>query len=179
MAREIWLKASVYSLFFENGEIAPLARCGHYETGPNLVWARPALADDLPELECWAKGIVNSSNTALLELKNGYAPVGRADGTTKVAYGVQIREIRNEMSRDGVILSVPDRACAEKLCYLNTRFPGIRDALADILKANKIKPEYFDARQLGHICALVRKIGRESLCKDVKVPAEIGKRLSE
>ncbi len=40
MAREVWIKADVYGLeTLKDGTLKPVARCGHYETGPEIVWA--------------------------------------------------------------------------------------------------------------------------------------------
>lgn len=173
MAREIWLRAKVYSVIVEKGELRPLARCGLHQTGPNLIWAAPCLALDIESLECWARGIVNSSNTALVELEQGYAPLGRADGPARVEYGMQVRELTNEISRDGAIEFLPERKHAEKMCLLRSKFPGISHDLADILLENGLKPEYLDVRQLNHLATVVRMICRERQCGSVTLPDEI------
>ena len=177
MAREIWLKAKVFSLVLENDGMRPLATCGHHNTGSRLVWARPCMISELPGLECWARGIINSSNTALVELDNGYAPLGKADGPTLVEFGMQVRELRNDMSRDEPIVFLPERKHAEKMCLLHRKFCGLPFDLAEILSQNRLKPEYLDIRQLGHIATVVEMLTRERLCMEIQLPEELIRQL--
>lgn len=157
MAREIWLKADVHGLETgRDGMLKPLARCGHIETGREIVWAPFDSVARLPLLECWAKGIVNSSNNVLVHTNNdSYAPLGKADGSTKTVFGMQIRETRNDFSRDKAVEFLPSRDNAERMCRLRQKFCGHEDDLATILSANGIKPDLLTHKQLVFLANMV------------------------
>lgn len=160
MAREIWIKAEVYGVTTHNdGGLKPLARCGHCETGTELVHSGYDTVNRLHGLECWARGIVNSSNTALVHTQNGsYAPLGKADGPAKTVFGMQVREVRNEFSRDKAIEFVSAKEHAEKMCRLRQRFAGHDDDLAAILACNSLRPETLNLKQLIFLTNMVEAI---------------------
>lgn len=157
MAREIWLKAEAHGLeTLKDGSLRLLARCGHCETGPDLVHAPFDSVNRLHELECWAKGIVNSSNNVLVRTNNdGFAPLGKADGPARTEFGMQIREARNEFSRDNPIEFLPSKENAERMCRLRQKFCGHGEDLAVILAANSIKPDLLSLKQLIFLANMV------------------------
>lgn len=173
MAREIWIKADVYGLISEDEGVKPLARCGLHETGGELIFAPPVIAQELRALECWARGIINSSNTALVEIKDSYAPLGKADGEAHTEFGMQVRGIRNEFSRDHPLEYLSSRSHAEKMCLLKRNFRGTRYNLAEILAHNNMKPEYMDVRKLSHLAALVDAYAMRNIGEVIELPKNI------
>ncbi len=97
MAREVWIKADVYGLeTLKDGTLKPVARCGHYETGPEIVWAVLDAASRLHDLECWAKGIVNSSNNLLVHAcPDGYGKPATIFPATSQSSFCLPRNVRN------------------------------------------------------------------------------------
>lgn len=177
MAREIWLKAKVHGLeTLNDGTLKPLASCGHCETGPEIVWAPFAAVSQLPELECWAKGIVNSSNNVLVHTNNNsYAPLGKADGPAKTVFGMQVREARNDFSRDKAIEFLPTKDNAERMCRLRQKFCGHAEDLATILLANGVKPDLLSHKQLVFVANMVEA----TLLKDFRKEIELDKSVIE
>lgn len=171
MAREVWIKADVYGLeTLKDGTLKPVARCGHYETGPEIVWAVLDAASRLHDLECWAKGIVNSSNNLLVHIcPDGYAPLGKADGPAKPVFGMQIREARNDFSRDKPIEFLPSKECAERMCRLRQKFCGLEDDLSCILITNGIKPDLLTLKQLVFLANMIDA----TLKKEYKSPVTL------
>lgn len=157
MAREVWLKSRVCGLeTLKDGTLKPLAMCAHVATGPELVWAPFDAVSRLHELECWARGIVNSSNNVLVHTANaGYAPLGKADGPARKVFGLQIREARNDFSRDKAIEFLPTKDNAERMCRLQQKFCGQEDNLAKILELNGIKPDFLSLKQLVFLANMV------------------------
>lgn len=177
MAREIWIRAEVYGITTLNdGSLRPLARCGHCETGADLVHSGYDDVNRIHLLECWARGIVNSSNNVLVHTHNGtYAPLGKADGTAKTVYGMQMREIRNDFSRDKPIEFLPSKENAERMCKLNQRYSGHEDSLGEILVCNSIKPDLLTLKQLVFLNNMVEALFRK-ICRE---PIELDKSVSE
>lgn len=171
MAREIFLRARVEGLELHDGIIRPVATCGFHRTGPDIVFSPPVLGDasHVAELECWARGILNSSNTVLVAIPDGYAPLGKGDGPSRVAFGMQFRVARNEMSRDEPVEYLPSREHAEKMCLLARRFRGVSGTLAEILSANGVKPDLLGAKKLAHLSAVIDARASRNVAKRIDI----------
>ena len=137
----------------KDGTLKPVARCGHYGDRPEIVWALLDAASRLHDLECWAKGIVNSSKTFLYILVLMDTPLGKADGPAKPVFGMQIREARNDFSRDKPIEFCLPRECAERMCRLRQKnFAALKMICPCILITNGIKPDLLTLKQLVFSC---------------------------
>lgn len=176
MAREIWIRADAYGIEFdEMGNFRVRATCGLHDLAQgDLLWASFASVSDIPRLECRARGIVNSSNTALVMLKDGsYAPLGRADGKAEIVAGMQFRTIRNEMSRDHGIDFLPSKANAEKWCLLMSRFRGTKGTMMDILAYNHVRFEHLDAKRLAYIYTALSALSLRNVDEMLEIPPDV------
>ncbi len=82
-------------------------------------------------------------------------PLGKADGPAKPVFGMQIREARNDFSRDKPIeFCLPKNVrnvcavCAKKFC-------GLEDDLSCILITNGIKPDLLTLKQLVFLANMI------------------------
>lgn len=116
--KEIWLTASVVSIFTKGSQIALQAACAKHNA-ETIVHSRPFLADKMNTIKCFAKGIINSSGNILICLADGgFAPVGKETGKSRLVHGVSVFSIINDLSRDVPPEYVRSKADAEKLCIL-------------------------------------------------------------
>lgn len=136
MAKDIWIRARISGCRIVNGNFSLEAVCGHHRTTGEIVHASAASLSDLKTLACFAKGMLNSSHNALVQIDGDWAPVGKASIRFDLAHGVGVHKIVNDFSRDGDLEFVKDREDAEKLCLLAQRFPCCPFTLLEIARFN-------------------------------------------
>lgn len=148
MAKNIWIRASIKGCQFASGRLNLDIVCGHHHTIGESVHAHAVGIPDLQTLVCFTKGMLNSSQNALVQIADGWAPIGKLSTRFELRDGVSIRRIINDFSRDGDIESVDSREDAEKLCLLSQRFPCCQLSLLEIAKENNFEVDRISARVL-------------------------------
>lgn len=148
MGKEIWIRANVKGCILAAGRINLEFSCVHHISTAETLHARPHELDALRELVCFTKGMLNSSQNALIQISDGWAPIGKLSTRFELRNGVSVRKIVNDFSRDGDIECVESREDAEKLCLLSQRFPCCRLSLAEIARANDFDIDRISTRAL-------------------------------
>lgn len=148
MAKNIWIRASVTGCQLASGRLNPEISCGHHRATGEAVYSRAANISDLNNLMCFSKGMVNSSQNALVQVEDGWAPIGRLNAKFDLRHGVRVHKIINDFSRDGDIECVESKDDAEKLCLLAQRFPCCQFTLLDIALDNRLDVDRISARSL-------------------------------
>lgn len=148
MAKTIWIRAICRGCAFNAGKLELDASCGHYQASGDLVFSEPVLVHDIGSLLCFAKGMVNSSLNALVQIGDGWGPLGKLTNKMEVRHGVTVKKIVNDFSRDGDIECVESKEDAEKLCLLEQKFPGCQPDILEIAKENAFDIDRISARSL-------------------------------
>lgn len=152
MSKEIWLKAEVSGFSIKGGRLAPIAHCGHHLVEDSMVHAALADVNSAADLECWVKGMVNSSNNILVRGDDGVlAPLGKGDGDTHMRYGMLINTARNEYSRDKSIQYVFSKKEAQRICLLEQRYPGCDFNTAALAEALGFEPARMPDKALSQL----------------------------
>lgn len=148
MAKTIWIQAKLSSCDFSSGHLEMQLVCGHHRAIGDKVCEEPVYAANLDSLICFTAGMINSSLNALVEIRDGWAPLGRITSKFELRHGVGIQRIVNDFSRDGDIECVTSREDAEKLCLLGQRFPNCNFTLQQIAEANSFDIDRMSSRSL-------------------------------
>ena len=113
--------------------------------------------------------------TALVQIKDGWAPLGRVSSKFELRNGVGIQYIINDFSRDGDIECVRTKEDAEKLCLLEQKLPGTNFTLYDAAKFNDFDVDRLSPRSIRALKVALEnrlqhcEIGREQLQFDAKM----------
>lgn len=149
MSKEVWLKADVCGFTLKNGKLVPIAYCGHHPARESMVFSTLADVNAVSSLECWVKGMVNSSNNILVKGDDEVlAPLGKGDGETMTRYGILINTTRNEYSRDKSVQFVHYKKDAQKLCLLEQRYPECKFSTAELAAAIGLDPARMSEKSL-------------------------------
>lgn len=148
MAKDIWIRASVKGCSLSSGRLSLEIVCMHHVSVAETIHANAPDLSALRDLVCFTKGMLNSSQNALIQIASGWAPIGKLSTRFELRNGVSVRRITNDFSRDGDIECVETREDAEKLCLLSQRFPCCLPNLADIAKANGFEVDRISVRAL-------------------------------
>lgn len=148
MAKEIWIKAEIRGCHLLKGQLGMEMGCGNFPAEGEAVHASPVQLRDLPKLCCFVKGMLNSSQSALVRTRETWAPLGRMSARFEMRHGVSVHRIVNEFSRDGDIDCVATRDDAEKLCLLSQKFPCCSRSLLQIAQDNGFDIARLSARGL-------------------------------
>lgn len=148
MAKHIWIRSEIKGCQFAGGRMILEISCGHHHSVAEMVHAHTADLADLPNILCFTRGMINSSQNALVQISDGWAPLGKLSTKFELIHGVTVRKIINDFSRDGDIDAIESREDAEKLCLLSDRFPCCKFSLLEIAKSNKFDIERISARAL-------------------------------
>lgn len=148
MAKEIWINASVRGCQFLSGKMSLDIVCGHHRSTGESVQSHAVSLEELKDALCFTKGMINSSQNALVSIEGGWAPIGRLNPKFELRHGVRVHKIFNDFSRDGDIECVESKDDAEKLCLLSQRFHRCGLSLLDIAKANGLDPQRVSTRVL-------------------------------
>lgn len=148
MAKDIWIRANVKACLLTEGRLNLEFACAHHISVAETLHARAQDLDALRNLVCFTKGMLNSSQNALIQISEGWAPIGKLSSRFELRCGVSVRKIINDFSRDGDIECVEAREDAEKLCLLSQRFPCCKLSLAEIAKGNDFNIDCISARAL-------------------------------
>lgn len=148
MAKNIWIRASFKGCQLVSGRINLEITCGHHNAIGEAIHAHAVTLADIKTLVCFSKGMLNSSQNALVQIADGWAPIGKLSTRFELRYGVSVRRIINDFSRDGDIECVDSKEDAEKLCLLSQRFPCCSLTLMDIAKDNNFDIDRISARAL-------------------------------
>lgn len=148
MAKNIWIRAEVKGCQFISGRLTLDIVCGHHSSIGESLHAHAVNIQGLKSLACFTKGMLNSSQNALVQIADGWAPIGKLSTRFELQHGVSVRKIINDFSRDGDIECVETRDDAEKLCLLSQRFPCCQYSLLEIAKENNFDIDRISARAL-------------------------------
>lgn len=148
MAKNIWIRAEIRGCQFVGGRLILEISCGHHHSTGEAVHAHALTPLDLPNILCFTRGMVNSSQNALVQIADGWAPLGKLSTKFELRYGVTVHKIINDFSRDGDIDAIDAREDAEKLCLLSDRFPCCRLSLLEIARSNRFDIDRISARVL-------------------------------
>ena len=148
MGKDIWIRANVKGCSLAAGKISLEFTCMHHLSVGETLHSRARDLDALKDLLCFTKGMLNSSQNALIQIAEGWAPIGKLSTRFELRHGVSVRKITNDFSRDGDIECVEAREDAEKLCLLAQRFPCCELSLSEIAKINDFDVDRISARAL-------------------------------
>lgn len=137
MAKNIWIRAEIRGCQFVGGRVQLEIICEHHHSTGENVHAHAATITEMPTILCFTRGMVNSSQNALVQIADGWAPLGKLSTKFELRHGVTVHKIINDFSRDGDIDAIDTREDAEKLCLLSERFPCCQLSLLEIAKNNK------------------------------------------
>lgn len=166
--KEAWIQAKVTGICIKGEQIILQAECMHYPAA-EIVASRPFMISDINEIECWAKGIINSSGNILVCLEGGgFAPVGRETGKNKVCEGITVCLASNELSRDIPPNYVRTKTEAEKLCLLHQVLSPNGWTVADIAKASGIDCSRISGYALQTLLrAAMAEVGRREKAQEI------------
>lgn len=148
MAKTIWLRATIKGCHFNAGRLNLDITCGLHAVTGEAVHAHSVHLRELEKVACFIKGMLNSSQNALVPISDGWAPVGKLSSRFEFQHGVSVKRIVNDFSRDGDIECVDTRDDAEKLCLLSQRFASCSADLLAIAEANDFNIEQISVRAL-------------------------------
>lgn len=148
MGKAIWIRASIRGCQFTSGRLSLDIVCGHHATTGEAVHAHARSVRELCAIACFTKGMLNSSQNALVQIEDGWAPIGKLSSHFELRHGVSIRRIVNDFSRDGDIECVTAKEDAEKLCLLSQQFPCCQYSLIQIAEANGLDIDRISSRAL-------------------------------
>lgn len=148
MAKTIWIRAKIKGCNILTGKLEMDVLCGNYNAIGETIHPRPIELSELPNLICYIKGMVNSSQNALVRAGESWGPLGRLSNRFELKHGVAVYQIVNEFSRDGNIDCVSAREDAEKLCLLEQKFPGCQWSLLRISEFNGLHIDRLTAQGL-------------------------------
>lgn len=172
MGKSIWIHASIRGCQFVSGRLNLEIVCGHHSATGEAVHSHAVDLRELKSVACFTKGMINSSQNALVQIADGWAPIGKLSSRFDFRHGVSIRRIINDFSRDGDIECVDSRDDAEKLCLLSQRFPCCSLSLMEIAQANGFNVDRISSRALRSLKNAIdsriekRQIGIEDLKLD-------------
>ncbi len=167
MAKNIWIRARISGCTFAGGKQEMNVICGNFQAIGEAVYALPVNLKDLPSCACFIKGMLNSSQNALVRTFDSWGPLGRLSTRFDYKNGVSVYHITNNFSRDGDLECVTSRDDAEKLCLLSQRFPCCDLDLAQIAVANGLDLDRLSARGLKTLeLAVQNKLRHFALDKD-------------
>ncbi len=167
MAKAIWIRAEIRGCEFISGRLNLDIVCGHHSAVGESVHARAISVQGLKNTVCFTRGMVNSSQNALVQIADGWAPIGKLVSKFEYRHGISIHRIVNDFSRDGDIECVDSRDDAEKLCLLSQRFPCCALSLAEIALANGFNIDRISARALRSLKSVIdAKIERFQISPD-------------
>lgn len=148
MAKTIWIRANAAGCALMAGKMELNATCGHYQASGELICSDPVIMEDFEQMTCFVKGMVNSSLNALIQIRDGWGPLGKLTNKMEMRHGVMVKKIVNDFSRDGDIECVDSKEDAEKLCLLAQKFPGCQPGILEIARENGFDIERISARSL-------------------------------
>lgn len=167
MAKNIWIRASIKGCTFTGGKMELQLSCGNYPATGETVHTEPIELKELPAMPCFVKGMLNSSQNALVRSNDSWGPLGRLSTRFELKQGVPVYRIVNDFSRDGDIECVTTRDEAEKLCLLAQAFPCCGFTLANIAEANGFDLERLTVRGLKTLeMAVHNRMQKHTICED-------------
>lgn len=167
MAKNIWIHATIRGCQFATGRVNLDIVCGHHASIGESVHAQAVTVRDLRDLVCFTRGMLNSSQNALVQIADGWAPIGKLSTRFDLRHGVSVRKIINDFSRDGDIDCVSSKEDAEKLCLLSQKFPCCQLTLLEIAKGNNFDVDRISARSLKSLKnAIDSKIEKRAITLD-------------
>ena len=148
MAKTVWIRARIKGCTISDGKAEMNVLCGNFNALGESIFTRPLELKDLPAMPCFIKGMINSSQNALVRAGDSWGPLGRMTSRFELKNGVGVYHIVNDFSRDGDIECVITRDDAEKLCLLEQGFPCCELSLKEIAELNELNVERLSAQAL-------------------------------
>lgn len=164
MAKNIWINATIKGCAVAAGKVEMQMTCGNFPAYGDCIYTTPNELKELPKLTCFVKGMVNSSQNALVRTEDSWGPLGRMSTRFDLKHGVPVHRIVNNFSRDGDIDCVQSRDDAEKLCLLTRQFPYCPLSLLQIAEMNDFDIERITARGLKTLeLAIISRIQKHAV----------------